>query len=66
MTLTFYSDGNRQDHIANFYNVDYATYFVKGVMDAANNVEQDTMLTVVLRQGDSKNDQDNALNKFSI
>ena len=51
MIVSVFSDGEKKDKIAEFYDCQYPTTFLRGVLEEANEDEKDTQLTFSCRGG---------------
>ena len=50
MIINFYSDGEKRDKVAEFYDTVIPTLFMRGVLEEAKDNERDTQYTFTVRQ----------------
>lgn len=53
MIVSVFSDGEKKDKIADFYDCCYPTTFLRGILEEARELEKDTQLTFSCRTGNS-------------
>ena len=51
MTISVFRDGERKDKIAEFYDTQVPTTFLRGALEEAREDERDTQLTFVCHHG---------------
>ena len=49
MTISVYSEGEKKDKVAEFYDTQYPTSFLRGVLEEAKEDETDAQLMFVCR-----------------
>ena len=58
MIISVFADGEKRDKIAEFYDVDYPTSFLRGILIEAINSCKDAELTITCRQDARKTQYD--------
>lgn len=49
MIVTVYQDGTKRDKIAEFYDTEYPTSFMRGVLEKSKEREEDAQMMIVCR-----------------
>ena len=51
MIISMYSDGEKKDKVAEFYDTHYPTTFMRGVLEESKEDEEDVQMMIVCRHG---------------
>ena len=54
MVVSVFADGTKRDKIAEFYDAEYPTSFIRGVLEKSKEREEDTQMMIVCRHDKNK------------
>ena len=54
MTVSAFKDGERKEKIAEFYDTEYPTLFLRGLLETSREEETDIQIMFIARNNDSR------------